>query len=378
MRVLFVISDLGRHGAQNQVTELARELARCGHGVAIYTLNSDAPRAMDLVGSGVEVIVDQKRSKLDPAVLRRLRRKIAQWRPDIVHGFLFDGDIYARIAAVGTGAKVLNSERGSNYPISRLQMAAHWATKAFVDGVVANTRVGGDFACRAYGYKPDQMHVVGNGLRVEELERKAVSSVNYREEFFGEGGFKLLLMIGHIKPSKDYHLAVRTAAALVRGHPEWRVLFVGEALTNPNYKVGSSSDSSAYKRSVLELYEELAIKDKVRFVGMRADVAPILAQADVQLMTSRDEGFPNVVLEGMVLGVPVVSTDYSDIRLILPRPQQVVGSREPSDIVRAILEADRERAAIAAEQREWVRRNATIETATRELERVYERYVSAR
>ena len=121
MRVLFVISDLGYHGAQKQVVELSRELARRGHQVAIYTLNDDAPRATELTGTGVEVFVDQKKLKLDPAVLLRLRRKIRRWRAEIVHGFLFDGDIYARIAAAGTGAAVLNSERSDNYEISGTQ-----------------------------------------------------------------------------------------------------------------------------------------------------------------------------------------------------------------------------------------------------------------
>ena len=45
MRVLFVISDLGFHGAQKQVVELSRELDRSGHEVAIYTLNDDVGRA---------------------------------------------------------------------------------------------------------------------------------------------------------------------------------------------------------------------------------------------------------------------------------------------------------------------------------------------
>ena len=45
MRVLFVISDLGLHGAQKQVVEISRELDRAGHEVAIYTLNDEAPRA---------------------------------------------------------------------------------------------------------------------------------------------------------------------------------------------------------------------------------------------------------------------------------------------------------------------------------------------
>ena len=63
----------------------------------------------ELQGTGVDVTVDQKRLRLDVCVLRRLRRHLLSWRPDIVHGFLYDGDIYSRIAALGTGLPVLNS-----------------------------------------------------------------------------------------------------------------------------------------------------------------------------------------------------------------------------------------------------------------------------
>ncbi len=375
MRVLFVISDLGFHGAQKQVVELARELARGGHKVAIYTLNDEAPRAAELADSGVEVIVDQKRSKLDPAVLMRLRRRIVDWRAEVVHGFLFDGDIYARIAAAGTGAVVLNSERSDNYEISTPQKLAHWLTRGLVDGVVANSRSGSAFAQKLYGYAPEKMHVVWNGMRIEELERRAVSPTNHREEFFGPGEHRIACMIGHIKPAKDYHLALDTAHALVTGAPEWRVLFLGEALSGVAYKAGHASDTVDYKQSVMAHFEKLGIADKVKFAGARADAPAILAQCDVQLMTSCREGFPNVVLEGMVLGVPVVSTEYSDIRHILPRPGQVVSERSPMALASAILAAHEERGQIIAEQRKWVRDHATIETAARELERVYAQYV---
>jgi len=380
MRVLFVISDLGFHGAQKQVVELARELARNGHEVAIYTLNDDAPRAAELAGTGVEVVVDQKRSKLDPRVLWRLRRKIVDWRADIVHGFLFDGDIYVRIAGAGTGAVVLNSERSDNYTISRTQKVAHALTKPLVRGVVANSRSGSAFAQKLYGYRADCMHVVWNGMRIEEFERKACTDRDYRREFFGDAPVRIACMIGHIKPAKDYPLALDTAAALVRQSPEWRVLFLGDSLnaTLGGYAVGRDADTSDYKRMVMEHFQRLDLGDKVVFAGARSDAPAILAQCDVQLMTSRWEGFPNVVLEGMVLGVPVVSTEYSDIRHILPRPSQVVASRRPEELARAIVEAWLDRDAIAAEQKRWVRAHASIENVTRELERVYASYLPPR
>jgi glycosyltransferase involved in cell wall biosynthesis len=378
MRVLLVISDLALHGAQKQVVELARELDRMGHGVAIYTLNDDVPRAAELAGTGVEVVADQKRSRLDFAVLKRLRRRILDWDADIVHGFLYDADIYVRLAAIGTGATVLNSERSDNYELSRVQMLAHRLTRWRVDGVVANSASGSRFAQRYFGYAERRMHVVWNGMRVEEFEKKGASTHDYRGEFFGAGPHKIACMVGHIKPAKDYPLALETAAALTRMDPAWRVLFLGDALEHQGaYAAGRDSDTHSYKRAVLQQYEALGLAagGRVKFAGARADAPAILAQCDVQLMTSRWEGFPNVVLEGMVLGVPVVSTEYSDIRMILPRASQVVASRSPEDLARAVIAADRDREAIVAEQKRWVREHAGIEHAARKLEQVYEHYL---
>ena len=376
MRVLFVISDLAFHGAQKQVVELARELDRSGHAVAIYTLNDDVGRKRELDGTGVEVVADQKRRKLDLGVVRRLRAKVRAFRPDVIHGFLYDGDIYARLAGAGTGAVVLNSERSDRYTLSRAQMLFHRLTRHLVDGVVANSRSGSAFAQKLYGYSPEQMHVVWNGLRIEELERRAASTHDYKAEFFGPGRHKVACMIGHIKPAKDYPLALDVAAALLRRDPDWRVLFLGDALTSLAYKGGQDSETEGYKRSVMEHFQRLGLDPaRVLFAGVRPDACAILAQCDVQLMTSAWEGFPNVVLEGMVVGVPVVSTEYSDIRHILPRPGQIVANRDPEALAQAILDAYAEREAIAAEQRRWVRAHASIENATRELERVYARYV---
>jgi glycosyltransferase involved in cell wall biosynthesis len=378
MRVLFIISELTLGGAQKQVVELGRQLVSHGHHAAIYTLNRDVPRARELEGSGVELVVDQKRMKLDPAVLWRLRRFMARWRPDVAHGFLFDGDIYARLAAFGTGIPVLNSERSDNYRISTAQRMANRLTLALVDGVVANSRSGAAFAEQLYGYDPGRMHVVWNGVRIEELEREAVSAIDHRAEFFGAGPHKVACLIGAIKPAKDYHLAVDTAERLVNGAPGWRVLFLGDQLSKSvGYSVGRDSDSGDYKDAVMRHFNRLGLGERVKFAGARADAPAILAQCDVLFVTSCREGFPNCVLEAMTLGVPAVSTDYSDIRRILPA-RQVVAARSPEALARAIVAAFEDHDAIASEQKRWVRAHASIEQATRSLERVYQRYIRPR
>jgi glycosyltransferase involved in cell wall biosynthesis len=376
MRVLFTISDLDLGGAQKQVVELAKELVRHGNEVAIYTLNDCAPRAGDLEGTGVVLVIDQKKAKLDRQVLLRLRRFIKSWRADIVHGFLFDGDIYARIAAAGTGIPVLNSERSSDYEISITQRVGHLLTKPLVDGLVANSRYGGEFARRLYGYSDKQLHVVWNGMRIEEFERKAQSETDYRREFFGPGRHRIATLVGAIKPAKDYPLAIDVAAALVKSAPDWRVLFLGDSLApQAGYKAGVHSDTSEYKDRVMRHYRRAGLDERVRFAGARKDLPAIVKQSDVLFVTSAWEGFPNSVLEAMVLGVPVVSTDYSDIRQILPRAAQVIGDRAPGRIAAAIVEAYLDRDEIAAEQLRWVHAHASIEKAAENLESVYRHYV---
>jgi glycosyltransferase involved in cell wall biosynthesis len=181
--------------------------------------------------------------------------------------------------------------------------------------------------------------------------------------------------VGAIKPQKDYHLALDAAQRLVTQDPRWRVLFLGDQLAaSTPYATGIQSDTTDYKSEVLAHYERLGLKDRIRFAGLRKDVAAIVRGCDVLFATSRHEGFPNAVLEAMGLGVPVVSTEYSDIRRILPFAEQVV-PRSPDALSAAILWARSDRETIGARQQQWVQSHATIEKAARELERVYRRYV---
>ena len=371
MRILYVISGLGFGGAEKQLVAVARALSARGHQIALYTLTDNVPRITELQHSGVLVVVDKKKVKLDARLLHRLRRMMTQWRPDLVHGFLFDGEIYARLAAAATGIPVLGSERSDNYRLSWPQRIVHRLTRGLVRGLVANTHSGATFARRRFALAADNVHVVWNGIDLDALECQATSAIDYRSEFFGDPGVRLACLVGSIRPAKDYALALDAALRLVSVQPVWRVLFIGDQTSR------DGPGTSRYKASILERHRNSEGAEKIRFCGRRTDAAAIVRQCDVLYVSSAYEGFPNAVLEAMALGVPVASTEYSDIRRILPFGEQIAG-RSADDLVRAMLWADAHRDAIVPQQRSWVRTQATIERAASGFESVYARYVGQR
>lgn len=376
MRILYVVSGFGFGGAEKQLMEIARELKKRGHEVAIYTLTRHVARSEELAHSGVKIFVDQKRMRFDVSVVRRLRAALREWCPDLVHGFLFDGNFYSRVAAFGTGIPVLNSERSEGYRLSRTQYFAHCLTRRWADGVVANTHAGAAFAQRLFRLRADRMHVAWNGIRIEDIERRAgLATIDFRREFFGDTSVRLACLVGSIRPPKDYHLALETAVKLVEMDGAWRVLLVGDQPPLETRHYGKPlPEMDPYKAEVLAHYNRLGMQDRIRLCGLRTDIPAMLRQADVLYVTSLYEGFPNVVLEAMALGVPVASTEYSDIRRILPFPQQVAASREPAELARAVHWAYAQRTAISQRERQWVRREATIEKAATTLESVYQQY----
>lgn len=376
MRILIVNSGLRYGGAEKQIIELSKALHHRGHTVAIYTLTSDVPRLAELEDSGVEVAIDNKNSRLDWMVLWRLRRYIKKFGADVVHGFLYDGNIYARVAAAGLGVPVLNSERSDNYAQRPAQVWPHRLTRHLAAGVVANTHKGRDFAQRLFRLPDERMHVVANGVNLAAVAARVMASRgSYRTAFFGDENVRVALMVGAVTASKDYRLALDVADTLTRQDGSWRVLFVGESYQGKFlYAVDEAQDSRDYRDAVHARYEALALRGRAVFAGQRTDVLEIMAQCDVLFSTSRNEGFPNVVLEAMSVGLPVVSVDYSDIRRILPFEWQIT-SREPVAMAAAMLRAVRERKEVETQQLAWVRAHATIEQAAQALENIYRGYV---
>ncbi len=112
-----------------------------------------------------------------------------------------------------------------------------------------------------------------------------------------------LLCIGKLEKQKAFHLAIEAFSEIVYDYPELRLKILGKGSQEHRLKV---------------LAEKLGIYDKVDFEGFQKDVIPYYLNARATVLTSLYEGFPNVLVESIALGTPVVAFDcYSGPREII-------------------------------------------------------------
>jgi hypothetical protein len=223
----------------------------------------------------------------------------------VVHGFLFDGDIYARIAAAGTGIPVSTPSAADNYEISMTQRLGHLLTKPFVDGLVANSRYGGEFAQKLYGTPRTRCTWCGTACASRTSSARPRAATDYRREFFGPASIASPPWWARSSPPRTIRSPSSVAAELVRRAPEWRVSLPRRF---PR-AAGRLQGRRAFRHQRLQADGDGEIPQRgpgrAREVRRRAkDLPAIVKQSDVLFVTSAWEGFPNSVLEAMVLGVP--------------------------------------------------------------------------
>lgn len=182
-----------------------------------------------------------------------------------------------------------------------------------------------------------------------------------------------LLSVGRLAPYKGQDVLLKAMRQLRDRGIEVELTLVGDVF----------GEQMAYKHELEALSKELGLDDRVRFTGFVPDVAPYLAKADIFILPStRPEGLGLVVLEAMAAGLPVVATSGGGVAEvindgvdgILVRPGDHVSL---ADAVASLVSDRFLSKNLALKGFETATRDFSVEAMGRNLERVYERVLSA-
>ncbi|MEN6404986.1 MAG: glycosyltransferase [Thermoguttaceae bacterium] len=296
-RVLLLIPTLDRSGAEKQLCLLAEGLPRDEFEMGVCALTRGGPLEERLAKAGVPVTVIGKRWKLDPLAFQRLRRFIAQWRPELIHGWMFAANTYGFAAARMCGVPhFLVGQRCVDPWKSRWQLAADRQLAVRADRVVVNSEGVRDFYV-GHGTPADRVCVIPNGVVTPQpptgTRRQLLAELELPETA------KLVGLVGRLWPQKRVKDAIWAADLLKVIRDDVHLLVIGD---------GPERDRLRRFRDLCE------IQDRVHFLGHRNDVPRLLPHFDVLWSTSGYEGQSNVILEAMAAAVPVVATDIPGTR----------------------------------------------------------------
>jgi len=279
-----VIGQLSFGGAESQLYELASAL-HTQRRVTVYCLSGRRePYGPRLESTGVPVRYFESRGSFDVHRVLALTKALREDRVEVVHAFLFIASAYAylatrRIPGIKLITSARNCKREAN-PVRRF-----FVRRAFraSHAVVCNSRTMRDYAIRNYGVPPASAHVVYNGVDRERFAREPSKPPGLAAG-----------TVGRLERQKNLPMFIEVAERVVRNRPGARFAVVGEG---------------SLRRSLEETLANKGLTEVVAFPGVREDIAGFLADLEQFWLTSDWEGTPNVVLEAMAAGLPVIATD---------------------------------------------------------------------
>lgn len=371
LNVMIIISSLEFGGAERQVIELMKQYDRQKVNPILCSLSDYNPLANTLPNKGQELLIVRKNWKFDFTTIFRVARLFRKHRIDVVHAFLFDAEITARLAAFISGVPVvIGSERNSDYVMPRIQKIVHSVTKQFMTGLIANSNAGKRYIQAELSLSPESVYVIPNGIDIERFVPDQDAGQAVRTKVGIPLDANVVGMIATFKKQKRHDIFLRMAQQILQASPDSWFVLVGEPLRN------NQQGASDYHASIRTLVDELGIAERCLFLGSRSDMVAVYNACDVTVLTSSREGTPNVLLESMGCAVPVVASDIADNANVVQSGKN--GYIVPfgdvqgfTDSVLGLLE-DKEKAKSFGEQaRDWVTEAFSTAVLARKTENVY-------
>lgn len=333
LKVCLYIATFGPGGAERQIVNLAGELADRGVQVTLLHAQKDFQGAwyLDAIrDKGVDLInvvrpdflrqgIQLSKQHADfyasipaPPSLRLgslyLAAAFSLLKPDVVHSYLDLTNCIAGCAAVLADVPVHLASFRSLDPVSLKSNEAELAYPLYQHLLAharphfeANSRQGAAHYARWLGIEPGEISYSPNGFDPSLLPPQGVLDTPsvLRETLGIPPSAPVLLTLSKCVWAKAPEVMLEVFSRVHAARPDSHFLMAGRGMTDAE-EMG-------------DLVRERGLGSHVHLLGARRDVAALMASADVFLLPSRVEGFPNAVMEAMAFGLPVVASNVGGI-----------------------------------------------------------------
>ena len=290
-RLVFLLQDLKFGGTQRQTLELARRLDPAQFQVEVWLLAAGDDLAPLARRHGIPVIRLGRQERVGPVALARLGRRLKNQAIDVLMPLTVVPNIWGRV--LGRLARVpviVGNCRGGGAPRRQHE---RWLWP-LAHHLLCNSQALKSVLTERYGVPEVRLTTIPNGVDTDYFQPPAAP----------DAGPPRVLSVARMVPDKDHDTLVQAFRLTALAHPEAELWLVGDG---PRLA------------EVRELTGRLLPPGKVRFLAPREDLRPLLHQATLLVLSSKTEALPNVVLEAMAAGLPVVATRVGGVpELVVP------------------------------------------------------------
>jgi glycosyltransferase involved in cell wall biosynthesis len=299
MKILYVIDHLRADGTQQTLLQLATGLAKRGHHQAIISLldSWDEPLLSQLRDTGTCVRILGLWHVASAIGLLPTWNWMRRERFDAAVTLLLVADVLGRPLARAAGIPVIvSSLRARNVHYKAWQRWLVRTTMRWVDAVVLNSTAGREFAVNQEGAQAQRVHVIPNGVEVDQYQHPITRSKLCAEFGLATNG-RIVGSAGRLAPQKGFDVLLDALSLL--GRTDVQLLLFGRG-----------KEEAHLRTKAVRLGPERYI----RLAGYRDDLPRLLGALDLYVQPSRFEGMPHAVLEAMAAGCPIVATSVDGIR----------------------------------------------------------------
>lgn len=228
-----------------------------------------------------------------PLLAFKLYRYVKERQADLVVSFIYRADYVNILASLFHKKPAIVSERVNasstyannslNAKINKILIKFFYARASMVINVSEGTK---QDLVENFAIEAKKQIVIYNPYDIEKIKKLSQEPID-----FEVNKEKTLVAVSRFRPIKNIQMMIRAFAPL--GYDTTLIL------------VGDGSD----EKSLLELVKELGIQSRVLFVGGQDNPYKFMSKASIYVSSSRSEGFPNAMVEAMICGCSIVSTD---------------------------------------------------------------------
>jgi glycosyltransferase involved in cell wall biosynthesis len=300
-KILHIIQSLDNGGCENMLLRTLPLLHGFEH--KIITLKKPGELASAFTAHGIAVQNIHCRHFFDIAGIFRLRSLIQKENPSIILTYLFHADMIGRLVLSGTSnAPIIPFLRTTyNHPKYLIARILEWLTKPLVKQYLANSEAVKNFYITHLGVDVEKITVIPNGIDIAYFD-SLIPDPGLRKSLNIAPDDFVIICVANLHINKGHRYLLEAFENIYSEHPNTHLLIVGDGTEHDNLE---------------NQIQGYASKNNISFLGRRTDVPQLLKISNLFVLPTLFEGQSNAIIEAMASGLPVITTDIPENRVLI-------------------------------------------------------------